>query len=101
MKKFLNNAAIIGPLRLEPGTDPGRLARKKHRHKLDLFHVDFNLAPLSTLPSSLPLLSDQSETLSARLCCVAQERAAAAAAGWGCTLGFRCLGFSTVEFTVH
>lgn len=99
MKNSLNNVAIIGPLRLEPGTDPWKISSKKHHHKLDLFHVNFNLAPFSNFLSFMPLLSDQNETLSARFCCVAQERGAAAA-GWA-GLSFRCLRFSTVEFTVH
>ncbi|CDQ95092.1 unnamed protein product [Oncorhynchus mykiss] len=73
MKISLYNVSIIGPLRFDPGTDPGEISPRKHRHKLDLLLVHFNLAifPFSYFPPPLHhlclLVFNQNETSSVHL----------------------------------
>ena len=73
MKISLYNVSIIGPLRFDPGTDPGEISPRKHRHKFDLLLVHFNLAifPFSYFPPPLHhpclLVFNQNETSSVHL----------------------------------
>lgn len=93
-----NNVAIIGPLRPEPGTDPGRLAGKIAATKLTRLRVDFNLAPLSTFlafPFRCPVGPPATRC---RLASPERPRREQQQAGLHSS---RSLGSSTADFTVH